>query len=277
MSNNREVPPGPRAGDPPTQMLGPEWGVLELTKENAALREQLAACVAQLQTHHDYEQLTAGAFAEKYPELEKRLSAACNADIRRGDDLSTEYSAVLRSIGGDLLANLATAAEAYRERITEPLRERVAQLEAALEPLTGRQADYEGLHDSLDDFPVPIGDFRRADAALTTPPGDWLARHDDEVTTRHAKHVGRFLSQMRTLMIDPLDEGEFPIKETCEALLKVAAEQRDQLHGLAGKLAAAKAEAIVEIALELEAGEHAPEYVIDGLHKKAEAARKEQG
>ena len=42
--SHRETPPAPRAGDPATQMRGPEWGVLELTKENACLRYEVAAC-----------------------------------------------------------------------------------------------------------------------------------------------------------------------------------------------------------------------------------------
>jgi hypothetical protein len=48
----------------------------------------------------------------------------------------------------------------------------------------------------------------------------------------HTKHVSDFLNELYATMIDPCVEGTMTVKETCDALLKAAVEQREQLHAL---------------------------------------------
>jgi hypothetical protein len=45
----------------------------------------------------------------------------------------------------------------------------------------------------------------------------------------HTKHVSDFLNELYATMIDPCAEGTMTVKETCDALLKAAVDQREQL------------------------------------------------
>lgn len=48
----------------------------------------------------------------------------------------------------------------------------------------------------------------------------------------HVRHVGKFLSDMYAIMIDPLAEGELKVDETCAALLEAARRHRELENGI---------------------------------------------
>jgi len=51
----------------------------------------------------------------------------------------------------------------------------------------------------------------------------------DEQFAEHTKAVGRFLSQMYAVMVDPLEDSELKVAEMCEVLLNAACENRQAL------------------------------------------------
>jgi hypothetical protein len=57
---------------------------------------------------------------------------------------------------------------------------------------------------------------------------DRLATAEAELG-EHRKHVGRFLSELHAIMIDPLAEGEINVSECCELLLKQARGDRETM------------------------------------------------
>ena len=263
MSNNREVPPGPRVGDPPTQMKGPEWDQLALTKRVAELEGQVAACVAAL-------------------EKISSPSSGCAAE---------NYSA--RQLAHSVLASLAHAAEAYERRITEPLRARVEQLETALRDIRSEVATNYPCNHPADDGGEDCADeedrvrhwaFAVIDAALTIPAADWMA--DDELLEAYKAPL---------TSLEDASSIRYWQRQAIRQVERVR-EKQEECDSLRGQLAAAKAEGARE-ALE-KAADHFPEWtpasIDDSLtscwlqkdvqqwlrewaEREAEAARKGQG
>jgi len=58
------------------------------------------------------------------------------------------------------------------------------------------------------------------------PEKDW-----ERIFHDHTGHVGKFLSEMYAIMIDPLGSGTIRIKEMCAQLKKAAIEQREKESG----------------------------------------------